>query len=128
MNGLLIAATMLVAPLPEWTYVGADTSNSVWHILTSDWLKGHSRSRSAKMWVQIDGSRDSTVPWQTSKTLYIVDCVNVQYRYEQGAYFYRDGSFKMVGRDYDLKYPTPGSILEAAVEMLCEDAEPETTA
>ncbi len=130
MRALLIAAALMAAPaaaepLPEWSHVGGDMNDTEWYIRTKDWLAGYSGSRSAKMWITLDSSRDRTVPYRSAKLLYTVDCVSELYRYEQGTYYYSSGDVRTAGKIHTPRHSTPGTILAAAIDMLCEDVQTE---
>ncbi len=129
MRALLIAAALLATPVvaqeSEWKYIDSDVDRTDWYIHTPSWLAGNSRSRSAKMWIMMDGSRDATVPWRLAKELYMVDCVSDLYRYEQGTYYYRDSDVRTLGRKDGSRHPTPGTVLAEAMKMLCADPDPD---
>lgn len=120
----LIAVSISIpaqADQPEWTVIATDTTGTVVSARTSDLMAGRSDQTSAKMWLEYDASRNTTVGWRRGIMLFVVNCPAETYRIASKSLYYPDGRHISSHAVEPAAFAVPGTILSAAIAALCAD-------
>ena len=91
------------------------------YVRRTDLYAGRSDQTAAKLWLKLDFSRDLTVKWNHTISLFVVNCPAQTYQAIQTTIYYANGDNYPADPDTGPTFVTPGTIMAASVNLLCMD-------
>lgn len=105
--------------VPEWTFIDTTNTGTKIYARSQDILAGRADDTAAKVWVRFDASRDNTITWQSTVSLYVLNCIAETYQAVQHTYYYRDGRSRSTDRPEQVRFIPPGSNVDSIKKMVC---------